>query len=112
MYPHHELIRLAAHKAALRRKIALSRVQCTEAAVRVTRPLVWLDRAAAIVRQLSPLAILAAVPAGLIVQRTLAPRLRLLGTVIRWAPPLFAIVRGLRATQVQAAPASPKSKST
>jgi len=110
MYPHRELIRLAAHKATLRRQITLSRAQCSEAAVRATQPLVWLDRAVTFFRQLFPLAILAAVPAGLVVQRTVFPRLKLLGTLVRWGPPLFAVVRGLRARR--ATSPSPKSKST
>lgn len=110
MYPHRELIRLAAHKAALRRQITLSRAECSEAAVRATQPLVWMDRAVAFVRQLSPLAILAAVPAGLAVQRTVFPRFKLLGTLVRWGPPLFAVVRGLSAKH--ATSSSPKSKST
>ncbi len=108
MFPHQELIRLAAHKASLRREIALQRARCVEAAVRVAQPLMWLDRLIARVRRLSPLLILAVVPAGLVVQRTVLPRLKLLGALIRWAPPLFAVMRGLRA----ATPSSSKSDST
>jgi hypothetical protein len=106
MYPHGELIRLAAHKATLRRRIALSRAQCGEAAGRAIQPLAWLDRVVAFFRQLSPLAILAAVPAGLVVQRAVFPHFKLLGTLVRWGPPVFALVRGLRAGHA----ASPSSR--
>ena len=110
MFPHRELTRLAEHKAVLRRQIALSRAQCSEAAARAAQPLVWLDRALTFVRQISPLAVLAAVPAGLALQRTVFPRFKLLGTLVRWGPPLFAVVRGLRAGH--ASSSSRNSKST
>jgi len=67
MYPHRELTRLAARKAALRRGIALRRAQCADAAVRVAQPLKQLDRALAFWRRLSPFAWLAAVPLGFLI---------------------------------------------
>lgn len=95
MYPQQELIRLAAHKGALRRDIALRRAQCTAAATRVARPLGWLDRMLAFWRQLPPIARFAAVPLGLFVQRKVFPRAKLLGALARWGPLVFGAVRGL-----------------
>ena len=94
MYPERELNRLAVHKAALRREIAANRVLCAAAAAGVARPLAWLDRVVAFWRRLSPLAALAAVPVGLLVQRTLFPRLKLLGPLLRWGPLLVGALRG------------------
>ncbi len=97
MYPHHELNRLAAHKASLRREIGFCRFQCAEAAARVAKPLVWLDRAVAFGRRISPLAFFAALPVGLVAQRTVFSRFKLLGSLVRWGPLVFSAVRGLRA---------------
>lgn len=94
MYPEQELIRLAARKAALQRVITRRRAKCAEAAVRVSQPLVWLDRMLAYWRQLPPLARFAVVPLGLVVQRTLFSRRKILGSLVRWAPLAFAAIRG------------------
>ncbi len=96
MYPHDELTRLAAHKAVLRRTITRQRVECAAAAARALRPLELLDRVMTLVRRFSPLALMAAVPVGLAIQRTAFPRLKLLGFLSRWGPPLFTAVRSLR----------------
>jgi hypothetical protein len=93
MYPERELTRLAAHKATLRRDIALRRVQCAEAAARVAQPLEWLDRMLAFWRRLSPLAQVAAVPLGILVQHTVFPRLKVLRSLVRWGPLVFGAVR-------------------
>jgi hypothetical protein len=53
----------------------------------------WLDRMLAFWRQLSPLAQFAAVPLGLLVQRTVFPRLKILRTLVRWSPLVFAALR-------------------
>ena len=95
MYPKEELTRLAAHKTALRRGIALRRIQCAEAAARVGRPLAWLDRVLAFWRRLSPLAQFAAVPLGFLVKRTLSSRLKFLSPLLRWGPLVFAAARGI-----------------
>jgi hypothetical protein len=97
MYPQRELTRLAVHKAALRRRIAWRRDQCTAAAARLSQPFIWLDRMRGFWRTLSPLASIAAVPLGLLVTRTLFPRQKMLGAVARWGPLVFGAVRGLRA---------------
>ena len=94
MYPQRELIRLAAYKAALRRGIALRRAYCATAASRLAQPVAWLDRMVAIVRQLSPVALFAAVPLGVFVQRTVFPRMKILGTLARWGPLVVNAARG------------------
>lgn len=96
MYPDRELIQLAAHKAALQRDIALRRAQCAQAAARVAQPVAWLDRMLAFWRRLSPLAQFAAVPLGLLVQRTVFPRLKILRSLVRWGPLVLGTVRGIR----------------
>ena len=94
MYPQRELIRLAAYKAALRRDIALRRICCAAAASRLAQPVAWLDRILAILRQLSPVALLAAVPLGVFVQRTVFPRMKILGSLLRWGPLVVNAARG------------------
>jgi hypothetical protein len=94
MYPQRELIRLAIHKAALRRRIARHRVECVAAAARVAKPFEWLDRALAFWRRVSPLALIAAVPLGFLIRRTASPRLKLLGSLVKWGPLVFGAVRG------------------
>jgi len=108
MYPQRELARLAAHKAALRRNIALHRAECAAAAARVAQPLEWLDRVVAFWRRLSPLAVLAAVPLGFIVRRTIGPRLKILASLVKWVPLVFGAVRGVSAA-VKARGASARS---
>lgn len=99
MYPEWELRRLAAHKAALRRDIVVRRVQCAEAAARVAQPFVWLDRWRAICRQLLPVAQLAAVPLGVLVMRAVFFRLnKISGSLMRWAPLVFGVVRVIRSS--------------
>lgn len=97
MYPHRELIRLGAHKAALRRRITAGRAAGAAAAARALRPVVWLDGVLALWRRVSPLAGLAAIPLGLLLKRSATPRPRLLGTLLRWAPLVLGAVRGLTA---------------
>jgi hypothetical protein len=96
MYPQRELTRLAAHKVALRRSIALRRTQCAEAAARMARPFEWLDRMLAFVRRISPLMNFAAVPLGFLVTRTIFPRRKILGSLVRWSPVVLGAMRGLR----------------
>jgi hypothetical protein len=95
MYPNQELIRLAAHKVALRRKITLRRVQCATAAAGAAQPLAWLDRLLAFWRRLAPFAPFAAVPLGFLIRRRVFPRLKILGSLLRWGPVAFAAMRGL-----------------
>ena len=95
MYPDRELTRLAACKAALRWDIALRRAQCAVAAARVVQPLEWLDRTLAFWRRLSPLVPFAILPLGFLLKRSLAPRTRVLGTLLRWGPPVLGAVWSL-----------------
>jgi len=97
MYPHRELSRLAAHKAALRRRIASRRAACGGIATRVLRPVAWLDGLLAFGRGVAPFAGLAAIPLGFLLKRSPAPRPRLLGTLLRWGPWVLGAVRGLTA---------------
>jgi hypothetical protein len=97
MYPQAELNRLALYKVGLRRDIAYRRRECAAAAARVVRPLEWLDRAVAFLRRLSPLAKFAAVPLGFLVSRSVIPRIKILGPLLRWGPVAFAAVRGVSA---------------
>jgi hypothetical protein len=95
MYPDRELTRLAVYKTTLRWDIALRRAQCVEAAARVAQPLEWLDRMLAFWRRLSPLVPFAVLPLGFLLKRSLAPRTRVLGTLLRWGPPVLGVVRSL-----------------
>ena len=96
MYPQRELNRLAVYKAILRCDIAFRRVRCAEAAAQVVQPLEWLDRMLAFCRRLSPLVQIAAVPLGFLVQRTVFPRRKILGSLLRWGPIVFSAVRGFK----------------
>lgn len=93
MYPERELIRLAAHKAALRGRICARRVECADAFAGLLRPLAWVDRALALGRKLGPFARLAAIPLTLLLKRVLFPRAKILGTLLRWGPSLFVALR-------------------
>jgi hypothetical protein len=95
MYPQPQLNRLAAHKVALRRGIAVRRAQCAQAAARIAQPFGRLDRMLALVRRLSPLIKFAAVPLGFLAVRTVLPRRQLLGSLVRWSPLVFGAVRGI-----------------
>lgn len=93
MYPNQELTRLAAHKLALRSRIAVRRIECADAVAHLAQPVAWLDRLLAIWRQLSPMAAVAAIPLGALAQRLLFPRRRLLGIVLRWGPLAYRALR-------------------
>ncbi len=95
MHPDRELTRLAAHKAARRRDIALHRAQCAGAAARALQPVAWLDHKLVLWRQLSPIAKFVAVPLGMLLKRSSSPRPRMLGTLLRWGPIVLGAVRGL-----------------
>ena len=70
---------------------------CTQAAARLTRPLAWFDRVIAFAQRLSPLTQLVAWPVGLLVQRAVAPRLKWLGPILRWAPHVLGVLRSFGA---------------
>jgi hypothetical protein len=98
MYPQRDLARLAAHKAYLRRGIAQRRRACVEYAVRAAQPLLWLDRVVAVARRLSPVLLLAALPVGAILRRTVFRRLKFLGSLLRWGPIIFGFLRSVAST--------------
>jgi hypothetical protein len=95
MYPQRELRALAARKAELRQRIFERRVECAAAATRLAQPIEWLDRAWEQWRRLSPVLKLAAVPLVLLLKRLIAPRTRVLGSILRWGPLAYGAVRGL-----------------
>ena len=105
MYPERELIRLARYRTVLRRKISLRRVECTTATTRVARHFECLDRIVALWRRLSPLALLATVPLGLLLARIKFPRLKLLGSLVRWGPIVFGAVRSISSLLTAGRPA-------
>lgn len=86
MYPRQSLIRLAAHKAALRREIALQRAECVATTREVARPLAWVDRAVAVVQEIPPLARAGLAVMGLWVRRAALQRLSHLSAALRWVP--------------------------
>jgi len=104
MYPQRELIRLAAHKATLRRDIALRRAQCAAATAQVVQPLVWLDRLLDLWRRIAPLALAASVPLIVVGGRRASPRLKILGWLVRWGPLVFGVLRGLGRRNLPARP--------
>ena len=93
MYPQAELTQLARRNFDLRQRIAARRAECVAAATRVTRPLVWLDQALDLWRQISPLAKLAAVPMGWLAMRSLARRAPRLRKWLRWALLVAGVLR-------------------
>jgi len=95
MYSDRELTALAAGKAALRQRIARQRAECAEAAARVLEPVALLDQVVTRWRQLSPLVKIVALPLGLLLQRKLAPRSRVLGSLLRWGPLVLGAARSL-----------------
>ncbi len=97
MYPQHELTRLAAHKAALRRDLAIRRTQCLVAAAALVQPFAWFERVRNFVQRLAPLALGATIPLGFVFARGLAPRRKFLGHLTRWAPFAIAALRSFRA---------------
>lgn len=90
MYPEQELIRLAGHKAALQRKIAIRRAQGAESLARLVQPVILVEQLLVLWRRFAPLA---AVPLGYFVTRRIFPRRRNLGTFVRWIPLILGAVR-------------------
>ncbi len=96
MYPEPALIRLAASKAALRRRIHARRAESMVLFTGVLRPVSWLDRALGLWRKLSPFAPLAAIPLALVLRRTGRHRAGIFGTLLRWGPAAFGLLRGFK----------------
>lgn len=93
MYPRRELNRLAVYKVWLRRGIALRRTECTVAATRIAQPFAWLDRMLVLWRKVPTLAKVAAVPLVVLAARVVMPRLKILGSLLRWGPLAYGVVR-------------------
>jgi hypothetical protein len=96
MYPHRELRRLAAHKAALRQRIAARRAQCTVLAGRALRPLAWVDRARALWRRVAPFAGLALGALGLAARHRESATSSWPARLLRWIPSVLGAVRSVR----------------
>jgi len=75
MFPRGELTILAARKEILRLRIAARRAQIQACALRVTRPLGWIDHMLERWRSISPLVRMIVMPAGLFGVRALTTRL-------------------------------------
>jgi hypothetical protein len=95
MYPQEELRLLASARAELCRRIHARRLACSVAASRLSRPIERLDRMLATWRRLSPALKLAAVPLALLLKRWIAPKTRILSSILRWGPVAYGAVRGL-----------------
>ncbi len=104
MYPQSELTRLASHKAVLLRRVAARRAQCIQATARLVQPLEWLDQALSFWRRVAPFARFASVPLGFLFKRSAAPRIRILGSLLRWGPLVLGAVRGLARTRSSSSP--------
>lgn len=96
MYPHQELTRLMAYKAALRQRIATRRAHCAVLAGRALRPLAWADRALALWRQYAPLAGLALGALGFAARRRETAPPSWPARLLRWAPSILGAVRAVR----------------
>ncbi|HEX2855717.1 MAG TPA: hypothetical protein VHO24_20950 [Opitutaceae bacterium] len=99
MYPDGQLNELAVHKLMLRQRISLRRRLCVVAARRVSQPLIKVDHAVAQWRRISPFAKMAAVPAVLLLKRTLFRRAKIIGPLLRWGPLAFKVFRGVTAAR-------------
>lgn len=95
MYPQVELSRLADTREALCLRIARNRQRCTAAMTEVAAPLAWIDRMLAMWRKISTPVLLAALPLGFLLKRVVSPKRRILGTLMRWGPLLFGVVRSV-----------------
>ena len=99
MYPDGDLNQLALRKIALRQRILLRRRECVARAERIAQPLEKIDDLVKRWRRISPLTKLAAVPVAMLFKRLIFPRTKILGSLFRWGPIAFKILRGLRATR-------------
>ena len=93
MYPQRELIRLSTYKVWLRRGIAVRRAECSRAVAQIARPIGWLDQVLAVWRRIPSFAKVATVPLAALVTRTLFPKVKILGTLLRWGPLVYGVVR-------------------
>lgn len=99
MYPDGELNRLAGVKLNLRRGILVRRGECIVAAEQLAEPIGKLDRAVAQWRRISPATKLAALPLAFVFKRALFPRAKIIGTVLKWGPVAYKVLRGFKAAR-------------
>ena len=95
MYPQPELSRLVADREAICLRIARNRLRCTIAMAQVAEPLAWVDRMVAWWHKYSTPLMLTALPLGFLLKRTISPKPRMLGAILRWGPLLFGVVRSI-----------------
>jgi len=96
MYAERELKRLGEVKARLRLRIALRRAEISVQTARVTQPLRWVDRALVYWKKAGPVARLAAGPVGVWLMNKLFARRKTAGSLMRWGPMIWNVVRGFR----------------
>ena len=99
MYPQGELTALARGKAGVRQSLARRRARYLEAAAAASEPLAWLDRAYRLWQRLAPFATFAAGPLAGVAARSIFPRFKLLGTLLRWVPGVFSALSAFRRTR-------------
>ena len=90
MYPQAELTILDRRKQTLLMRIAIRRVICVTQAQTLARPFRWIGTVRRFWSAVSPLARLAAVPAGLLLARKVSPGL---GRWVRWVPVALKVYR-------------------
>jgi len=96
MHAQRELSRLALRKALLVRRIQTRREVCAGQIAVVMRPIGWLDSVRAKWDRVSPVAKVTAVPLGLLLKKAFFPKMRVLGSLIRWAPLAMSLFRAAR----------------
>jgi hypothetical protein len=99
MYPQPELSRGVARKAAVRRSIALRRMQCVMAATQAAQPLALFERMVTVWRQLAPFAGVAAVAFGFRRTQGGSPHRGFISTLLRWGPIVAGLLRLYRSTR-------------
>jgi len=96
MYAERELTRLNAVKSVVRRRIARRRIEISAQMEHVARPVRWVDRAYAYWKKAGPLAQLAAAPLTAWLASKLFGRRKRAGSVMRWVPTIWSVVRGFQ----------------
>lgn len=99
MYAERELKRLSEVKSVVRRRIARRRIETVEQTARVTQPLEWVDRAIGYWRTIGPLAKFAIAPVGAWLAGSLFGKRKKVGSLIRWLPTIWSIVRGIKSAR-------------
>jgi hypothetical protein len=95
MYPAGELADLADRKVHLQRRIAVTRLHCIAEAAVIAKPIGLLDRTIEGWRKIAPIAKIAAVPLGILLQRRLLPKPSgsLIRQALKWMPAVMSAAR-------------------